>query len=185
MKRGFTLAEALVATTLLCLMLSTLAILVRSYSGSSRASDVHDASLTGARLAVESVRRDGEAAVKLLEPLLGSNTASAILRVQRIDPEIVRLPETMPDPAPGLWDPYDPNEMVEVRYYLSNETLWREVFLGDGTQKKSPLGEHVQAFLVTSLPDNTLQITCSTLNIQGQLRPVTGRVTLRCLDLRP
>lgn len=185
MKRGFTLAEALVASSLLCLMLTTLAILVRSYGGSSRASDVHDASLSGSRLAVESVRRDGEAAVKLLEPVLGSNTASPILRLQRIDPEIVRLPETMPDPAPGLWDPYDPAQMVEVRYYLTADILWREVFLGDGTQSKVAMGEHVQSFFVRSLTDNTLQLTCSSLNLQGQLRPLTGRIALRCLDLRP
>ena len=185
MKKGFTLAEALVASALLLLMLTTLSILVHSYSGSSRASDAHDASLTGARLAVESIRRDGEAAVKLLEPTLGSNTQSPNLRLQRIDPEITRLPETYPSSPPVLWDPYDPTQMVEVRYYLTGDVLWREVFLGDGSQRRTRVGEHVQAFLVTSLSDNSLQIQCTTLSIQGLLRPISGRVTLRCLDLRP
>ncbi len=184
MRRGFSLAEALVATALLLLMLSTLSILVHSYSGSSRASDMHDASLAGSRLALESVRRDGEAAVKLLEPLLASNTASPILRLQRIDPEIVRLPVSYPDPAPGSWDPYEPTQMVEVRYYLTGTTLWREVFLGDGTQARTRIGENVQGFFVTSLADNTLQVQCSTLNLENQVRPLSGRVTLRCLDLR-
>jgi type II secretory pathway pseudopilin PulG len=184
-RRAFSLIEALVASTLLLLILGSLALLVRSYGGSSRASDAHDSSLAGARLALESLRRDGEAAVKWLEPTLGSAVAEPDARLRRIDPEILRLPETFPSSPPGLWDPYAATEVVEVYYHMVGESLLRQVTFSDASQKTTRVADRMVGFACTSLSDNTLVVRCSILTIQGDPRFVSGRIALRCLDLRP
>ena len=183
-RRGFSLVEALVASGLLLVILGSLALLVRTYSGSSRASEAHDSSLAGARLALESLRRDGEAAVKWLEPVLHSDSPEPAARLRRINPEVVRLPETMP-PTPGTWDPYAASDLIEVYYHMVGESLMRQVTFQDGSTRTSRIADRLVGFAITSRPDDTLVIQCSTLTLQGAPRVVTGRVTLRCLDLRP
>jgi len=183
--RGFSIFEALVASSLLLVILGSLAILVRSYGGSSQASDAHDSSLAGARLALESLRRDGEAAVKWLEPALGSGVAEPDARLRRVDPEIVRLPETFPATPPGLWDPYAATEVIEVYYHMVGETLLRQVTFDDGTHKTTRVADRLVGFATTSLSDDTLVVRCSILTIQGTPRFISARVPLRCLDKRP
>lgn len=185
MRRGFTLAEALVACGLLLSILTAMAVLVRSFSASGRASDVHASSLSGARLAMESVRRDAESATKLLEPVLGSVNPEPTLRLQRIDPEVARLPEDYPSSPPAFWDPYEPTQVVEVRYSMLGQTLIREVGFQDGTLRKTRVAENLGGFSVSSLPDETLQVRCTVLSLQGDPKPTAMLVTLRCLDRRP
>lgn len=183
--RGFTLFEALVASSLLLVILGALGLLVRSYAGSSRASDAHDSSLAGARLALESLRRDGEAATKWLEPVLGSAVAEPNARLNRVDPEQVRLPEVLPTPIPAFWDPYKPTELVEVYYHMVGEGLHRQVTFSDGSHRSTQVADRLVGFAVTSLADETIVVRCSILTIQGNPRLISGRIPLRCLDKRP
>lgn len=184
MRKGFTLAEALVATTLLLLILTSLALLVRSYSGSSRASNVHDSSMSGARLALEGVRRDAEAAFQLITPVLRSNTAGSTLRLLRPDPEFARLPQDFPSSPPAFWDPYDPAGVVEVQYLPQGQALLRQVTFSDGTVRRTLVAEPLGGFSVTSLSDDTLVVRCSVITLQGAPQPISARIALRCLDRR-
>jgi type II secretory pathway component PulJ len=185
MRRGTTLAEVMIASFLLLLILTTVTVLVRSYSSTMTASDNRDMALSGSRQAIESVTHDLEAAGQLVQPVLASNTDSAILRLTRPDPEIVRLPETFPASPPGSWDPYDPAQTIQVRYALDGDALWRTVTLGDSSVKKTQVGTQMRGFFVKSLADESVSITCVFVNLGGAPRVLQGRAILRCLDRRP
>lgn len=170
----------MVAFGLFLLIMGLISSLVGGYAHLMNASDRHDSSLEGARLAIESVRRDLEATARLLEPGLASMTPHPVLRVLRNDPEDVHLPENFPGSPPASWDPYDPGSMVEVRYQSVDRTLWRETEWSDGTVKRSQVADELFGFSVESRANEIVVISCTTVALGGQQKPLQAKALMRC-----
>ena len=178
--RGFSLLEVLVSMGLFLMIIGLVAALMRGYAHVTNASDRHQASLEAARLAIESMRNDIEAAVILQDPTFGSSAPEDRLALLRVDAEQVRLPLEMPDPAPAGWDPYDPPTMVEVVYEIDAENLWRTSTWQDSTVRRTRIGHGLSGFSVSSLPDESITISLSTENLGGDQRTLQSRAVMRC-----
>lgn len=182
-RAGYSLLEVMVAFGLFLLIMGLIASLVGGYAHIMNASDRHDSSLEGARLAIESVRRDVEATARLLEPAVGSGTAHPVLRLLRNDPEDLHLPETFPGSPPSSWDPYDPAAMVEVRYQSTDRTLWREAEWADGTIRRTRVADDLFGFSVESQPNEVVVIRCTTVALGGHQKPLEAKALMRCRSL--
>lgn len=178
-RRGFSLLEVLVSMGLFLMIIGLVAALMRGYAQITNASDSHEASLEAARLAVDSLRNDIEAAVVLQDPAFASVTPQARLSLLRIDAEQVRLPLVMPDPAPADWDPYDPATTVEVVYEVEGETLWRTSSWDDGTARRTRIGHGLPGFSVSSLADESIVISLTTKNLGGDEQVLQARAMMR------
>lgn len=179
-RRGFSLLEVLVSMGLFLMIIGLVAALMRGYAQVTNASDSHEASLEAARLAVESLRSDIEAAVVLHDPVFGSVTPQDRLSLLRVDAEQVRLPLEMPDPEPPDWDPYDPATTVEVVYEINGDSLWRSAGWEDGTVRRTRIGHGVPGFSVSSLADESILISLTTKNLGGDEKVLKARAIMRC-----
>jgi hypothetical protein len=106
--RGVSLAEALLTSFIMMMILAVVASLMRQYSDITRHAARKDASIE-LRQGLESIRHELMSAVEITAPLPGAS--SGVLEFTRVDPAI---PRPAPLPAPVAWDPL--TDIMQVRY---------------------------------------------------------------------
>lgn len=125
MKRilGFSLAESLIALALLALLLGLAASIFIGYSRITRQATPHEQNLVVGNQCLERMRSEVSSSLALLGPLATGLTDSE-LNFEKIDPSVSsRLPK--PAAITGAFEPLDPNNNCQVRYWVDNNQLKR------------------------------------------------------------
>ncbi|MBI3925649.1 MAG: hypothetical protein HY319_08925 [Armatimonadetes bacterium] len=154
-RRAFSLAEAVIASFLIFLILGVAATLVQGYSRVMRDSSGKERTHLAAQLALERVRAEVASAIEVLDPTAGSNTE---LKFDKLDPRAARLPDPLPDPLPADWEPWEPADRITVRYFIDGGNLMREAS-GPGGAVVETITRGIEGFLVTVEPPGSLDIT--------------------------
>ncbi len=155
--KGVSLLEALIATALMLVVLVVSASLIQDYSRALRASRGSDYLLEAALVALSRMGQEATEAVEFIDPPPGSLAAASRLTFSRIEPEVARLPDPVPDPPPPNWDHQEP--AVEIRYFVNaNHRLIREVVDGGAVVESCEVAEAVKGLAVTNETDGTLTL---------------------------
>lgn len=115
--RGVSLAEALLTSFIMMMILAVVASLMHQYAEVTRHAAKKDAS-TEMRQQLDMIRRELMGAIDITDPPAGGT--STRLEFDRIDPASARgIPATLaplPNPSPAVWDPRDPATTIQVTY---------------------------------------------------------------------
>lgn len=144
MRRGFSLLETLVTLLLVSLVFGLVMNLITQGLRTFRASNEKDEAAQAANVALDRLICELREASSMLAPTVAAPTASQIEFV-KVDPaSTTRIPNPLPVPLPGSWDPDDPAFHLAVRYRVDNQQLVRDVGPpGAAYQESSALGSQV------------------------------------------
>lgn len=128
--RGVSLAEALLTSFIMMMILAVVASLMHQYAEVTRHAAKKDAS-TEMRQQLDLIRRELMGAVDISSPPAGGTAAQ--LQFNRIDPASARgIPATLaplPNPSPAVWDPRAATIQVTYQRQASG-ILTRQVGVG-------------------------------------------------------
>lgn len=125
-RRAFTLAEALLAATLMAMILGAAAAIFASYSTLVRHSGPKERNLVSGYSTMDRIRCELSGAVTVVEPDPTSMALATRVLFDKVDPALTtRLPTPL-DPA-ALFEPKDPASFCRVEYSISSGQLWRIV----------------------------------------------------------
>ncbi len=172
MRRGTTLAEALLVGFMLSVVLSVVGLLVNEYARTSAYSTQKDRFIAGAQTALETVRADLSAAVGSV----GVSATNPKLTLQRIDP--AQLSRVGPVSTPTFWDPFDSANLTRVEYFLTGEVLFRRVAPPGLSAQDQELASGVQGFQVTPYANGRYQVSITFIE-QTRLSSATTSVLRR------
>lgn len=178
--RGFSIAEALLATFLIFMILGTAASLFQNYSSIMRHSSPKERSLVGGQVALDRIRCELPAAVVMHEPALASTSLYNRVVFEKIDPSVTsRLPVPVPDawsmPAFG-WDPNSPSHCCLVEYSVDSGDLVRKVW-GAGYSAQELMAEGVVGLNSQMNTRSSVNLTLS-MSEDGRTRRVTTETSL-------
>ncbi len=140
-RRGLSLAEVVLTSFLVFMVLGVVATLVRQYREVSTHSRLHDASLRSA-LALQQVAGEAKEAVTMITPPPGAGGTYSSVELDRIDPnDTTRFPT--PIPSPATFDPKTP--LIRVQYTVDAGELVRFVQVGAGVSRQL-IAENVLGF---------------------------------------
>jgi prepilin-type N-terminal cleavage/methylation domain-containing protein len=175
--RGFTLVEALLTIALIALILGFVANICNEYARIIKFSTKKDKTVINAQMASERVKNELAEAVSILLPADG--TSSSELRFERIDPcNASRLPEN-PSPTPASWNPADSSWKVTVRYYVEDQTLFRESTSPGRAAVIERLADGIAGFSCSSLSEGAYQINASYLEDNNVVKALNVRLQAR------
>ncbi|MEW6278574.1 MAG: hypothetical protein AB1758_08140 [Candidatus Eremiobacterota bacterium] len=180
-RRGTSLAEIILTSALVLLVIGLVATLVREYRRVSTHTRFQDASLRSA-MALRLVREELKEAVEVLQPPDGSGGIFSVVEFDRLDPDTTTrvpgawgpgtglrgAPGPWPTPTPSppaVWDPRDPADLIRVRYAVSNRQLLRTV-TGPGAQTQL-MAENVNGFSAQNQGNDAVRLT---LRVQEEQR---------------
>lgn len=140
-RRGLSLAEVVLTSFLIFMVLGVIAALVRQYRQVSTHTRLQDASLRSA-LALQQAAAEAREALVLITPPPGLGGTYASLELDRLDPnDTTRFPS--PIPTPATFDPRTP--IIRVQYTVDGGELVRLVQVG-ATMSRQLIAENAVGF---------------------------------------
>jgi type II secretory pathway component PulJ len=164
MKRGFSLLEAVFSLGLVALAFWLIGGILGEYSRIDRFARDHDRATEVLGPIFSRLRADCQSSIEILTP--GRGASDTELRLRKFSPRPDRL-------APvRTWDPHLAEDIVAVRYFLTNENLYRS---SSGLQES--LVDSVDAFQCTRVDPSGLEVQ---LTLAGdQPRSLSTHIHLR------
>lgn len=133
-RKGVSLAEVVLTSFLVFMVLGVIAALVRQYREVSAHSRLQDASLRSA-LGLQQVANEAKEATAMITPPPGAGGIFSSVEFDRIDPnDTTRFPSPVPSPLPLTYDPRGP--LMRVRYTLDAGELVRFVQVGASVSRQ-------------------------------------------------
>ena len=169
-RRGFSLAEGLLALGIVFLVLGIASQLMRQYASILRSSESRSNTLTALQVALQQMIDDVRQSQVTSSPPAG-NTALELIFL-KVDPVAAWLPSPIPNPA-GTWNPMDPVHMVTVRYFLDQGEVKRTLTPLSGAPAETwAIAQGVSGMQCSNLGDGiqiqlTLQETHRTMVLTG------------------
>ena len=156
-RRGLTLIEVLLTLLLFSVALGLLAGFVGRATDIMRFSGGKDRGIEAARLALDRMHDELAGAILVNSPAAGSSNQ---LDFVRLNPRLTtRLPNPIPSPPPGSWDPVDPAFLLQVTYSVSGQRLQRRVVHNDGSQQSETLLDQVQSLETERVTSHSIKLT--------------------------
>jgi hypothetical protein len=174
MRRGFSLLEALMVSLLVLVLLGTIGGVVSRYLSANQMLKEKDRGREAVALAIHSLRADCQTAAAFLSPAPADLTSVSILRIELLSGVATRLPDPLPTPLPGSWDPVGARDTIEYRRDVDGN-LVREVMTPGG--EILTLLTQVQGFAVRHVGRNLLEIQLSVTD-RHRLLAITHRCGL-------
>lgn len=183
--RGFSLAEALIAISLVAMTLGMLALLFQRSFHVLKIIDDKELARQAGRMGLDRITSELREAVE--EPLLGS-----VVEFEKIRPGAeISEPPAVPTPLPNdftapEWEPndaYPPSERLLVRYSTADEKLFREVRLkSSGTWVKQVVVVGINSFFCKKNPESPSEIEVMVSILDGgKIVSLSNRVFLPCI----
>jgi hypothetical protein len=147
--------EVLVTVGLLSLVLALTASLVTSAARVGRRHAEGEKQVDGL-WALERVRQEVFQAVSFSSPAGPAAAPSLVFR--RLDPNVVRLPET-----PIAFNPHDSGHQMTVDIRLRGDQLIRRQVRGAAYSQESVMAQGLNAFTASRQPNNVLELRASFL----------------------
>ncbi|GMU53169.1 MAG: hypothetical protein AMXMBFR33_23150 [Candidatus Xenobia bacterium] len=155
-RTGVSLAEVILTSFIVFMLLATVATLVRQYREVLTHTRLKDASLRSA-LGLQQAANEAREAIELITPPPGVGGAFPSLELTRIDPNSPsRFPSPLPAPPPPPYDPRVP--LIGVRYTVDAGELVR--FVQVGTQvSRQLIAENVLGFTAENQGATSVKLT--------------------------
>jgi type II secretory pathway component PulJ len=160
-KHGFSLAETLATLFILVLVLGSVGTFARLYSSQVMYTTKRDQALAGTQVAVLLMQREISEAINIITPPSGSISAYPTLSFQTLNPDVVQLPPTLPNPPAATWDPYAAAYLMTVTYSVSNNFLVRQVTPNGGAALSTRVASELAGFSCQFTGTKTLEFTLS------------------------
>ena len=144
-RRGFTLAEALVSLTLSITILAMIGALMSRLSDSSRRAAQREAINQASQAVMNRLGNDCRSAIGWTTPAITSNAAGHVLDLFLPDYSKPRLVVT---PSETVWNPLKAENRIRVQYKLQSDQLLRSLTPHALATESAVIAESVQSFTV-------------------------------------
>lgn len=159
--RGLTILEALIVAFLLSLILGATAFTIRGYARTNVQSSKKDRMIASSMAALETIRSDVAAAATMTV-----DNSNPRLSIVRVDPAKTKRVDAVL--SPQVWNPFDPNNLAQIRYQLVDGELLREITPAGGTASSQLLAADLVDFQCSNLGRGCYEVTMTFQEVTKQ-----------------
>ena len=181
-RRGFTLLEALCTLALVSLIFITVLSLLQDSVRTARMSQEKDTAMNAVQVGLDRLCCEMREAVQVSAPGVGFTLNQ--ITFQKVDSNNPnRLPPRVPEPVPSpAWNPFDPQWLLKVHYFVAGGELVREIGPSAGpATHRSAIAENVDSLSVGCFAPGRFTVVLS-VRQSNQISTYTHSVNMPCME---